>query len=249
MSIPFNNAKFLPADNSDVGIVLFHAYTGSTADMNFLARRLNRRGYNVLSPMLSGHGTRQVEDILAQNIDTWRKESKNAVRWMTERFDQVLVFGLSLGGLFAMDALVDESLPIQGGGSFNSPIVSEQRVTIDNVFKQYAEKMYDLNDREEAFSKDWDAINKQYQAQMGTMYGFKQSYRDQLTTISCPVLIVQALQDTMVNADDVHYAVRALSGVDVTLRTFPNNSHIITVDRERSDFEEAVEAFIKRIVQ
>ncbi len=246
MDVPFQGARFLEADNHEIGIVLFHAYTGSTNDMNLLGRRLNKAGYNVLMPLLKGHATNDIHDILDANIEIWRRQSKEAVEWMCHHFDQVFVFGLSLGGLFAIDALIDDSLPVKAGGTFNSPIVREQTVTIDDVFKAYTRNLYKKNDQYDQFEDDWPSIKFKYTEQMHDLEMFKASYRNQLDTIKVPVLLVQSLKDTMVRGADIHEVVHAMAGVDMTLKTFPENTHVITVDRNRQSFEAFVVTFIER---
>lgn len=246
MDVPFQGARFLEAENQKIGIVLFHAYTGSTNDMNLLGRRLNKAGYNVLMPLLKGHASDDIMDILDADIGIWRRQSKEAVQWMCEQYDQVFVFGLSLGGLFAIDALLDDSLSVQAGGTFNSPIVREQTVTIDDVFKAYTRNLYKKNNQSDQFEDDWASIKFKYTEQMHELEMFKVSYRDQLTTIQTPVLLVQSLKDSMVRGADIHEVVEAMAGVDITLKTFPENTHVITVDRKRQSFEEFVLAFIER---
>lgn len=249
MEVPFQGARFLQADSNKIGIVLFHAYTGSTNDMNMLGRHLNKLGYNVLMPLLKGHATKNIMDILDTDIRIWRKQSREAIEWMTEHFEQVFVFGLSLGGLFAIEALIDDSLDIVAGGTFNSPIVAEQTVTIDDVFKAYSRQIYKANGEYEQFEEEWPRIKVSYTEQMHELEQFKKSYRDRLGDIRRPVLLVQSLQDTMVRGADIGEVVSAMPGVDLTLRTFPENSHVITVDRNRRAFEQAVELFISVNIQ
>lgn len=249
MEIPFQGAKLFEADDKKVGIILFHAYTGSTNDMNMLGRSLNKLGYNVVMPLLKGHATKDIMDILDTDFTVWRKQSREVVKWTTEQFEQVFVFGLSLGGLFAIETLIDDSLPIVAGGTFNSPVVAEQYVTIDDVFKAYTRQLFKRNGDSDSFEDEWPQIKVRYTEQMHALAQFKNSYRDRLGEIRRPVLLVQSLKDTMVRGADIGEAVKAMPGVDLTLRTFPENTHVITVDRNRSAFEETVALFIERNIQ
>ena len=65
------DAKYYEGEDKEIGIILFHAYTGSPNDMNLLARELNRNGYGVLCPSFEGHATKDVNDILDADITTW----------------------------------------------------------------------------------------------------------------------------------------------------------------------------------
>lgn len=127
-------------EGTDTGVVLLHAYTGSPNDMNFMGRSLQRAGYGVYAPLFTGHGTIEPMDILTKgNPDIWWAEASAAVSHMTAKYDRVFVFGLSLGGIFAMKAL--EILPgVTAGGVFSSPILPGKHHLVPGFLK-YAQYM------------------------------------------------------------------------------------------------------------
>ena len=109
--------------------------------------------------------------------------------------------------------------------------------------------MTDIHGEYESFEDEWPRIKVSYTEQMHDLEQFKKSYYDRLKEIRRPVLLVQSLKDTMVRGADIGEVVKAMPGVDLTLRTFPENTHVITVDRNRSAFEETVALFIERNIQ
>ena len=53
-------------------------------------------------PVFSGHGTPDVEDILASSPEAWYEDAKRAVDFVRgEGFHTVAAFGLSMGGIMA----------------------------------------------------------------------------------------------------------------------------------------------------
>ena len=60
-------ALWLRKESNTRAVILFHAYTGTPADVRMLAQFLHRHDYAVYVPVFSGHGTPDVEDILASS--------------------------------------------------------------------------------------------------------------------------------------------------------------------------------------
>ena len=57
-------ALWLRKEGNTRAVILFHAYTGTPADVRMLAQFLHRHDYAVYVPVFSGHGTPDVDDIL-----------------------------------------------------------------------------------------------------------------------------------------------------------------------------------------
>ena len=107
-------AYYVEAPGARLGIILCHAYTGSTADVRPQAGLLNRQGYGVLCPLFTGHGTTDIQDILNAGPEIWWQDLQEALAFMKARYDKVLVFGLSMGGVMAMRALCEADSQLVG---------------------------------------------------------------------------------------------------------------------------------------
>ena len=246
----FENAIFKEADNKDVGIILLHAYTGSTADVNILANQLHREGYNVLAPLLPGHGTRDVYDILNTDVKEWFYETRRAIQFMeSQNYDKLLIFGLSLGGILSTWALTQDEFSLDGGGVFNSPVLSTHRVDLDPPFTQYATYVYERNKASLNYELNMsDAIGKHYQ-QMNDLDKLKLEFEDDLERISKPFYIAQSGQDEMIDPDGVYGTMRALKKARINYNYFPENTHVITVNRNRQGFIDSLMIFIEAVLR
>ena len=95
-------ALWLRKESNTRAVILFHAYTGTPADVRMLAQFLHRHDYAVYVPVFSGHGTPDVEDILASSPEAWYEDAKCAVDFVRgEGYHTVSAFGLSMGGIMA----------------------------------------------------------------------------------------------------------------------------------------------------
>ena len=121
----FNQPKPVFAEHGKRAVILFHAYSGSPNDVRMLCRSLEQKDYTVYTPMFTGHGTPNPDDILNQGMTVWQQDAADAVAYVKEKgYEEVAVLGLSMGGILAMDRLT------QGRTSF---IIAHRLSTIRNA--------------------------------------------------------------------------------------------------------------------
>jgi carboxylesterase len=129
--------------NGKRAVLLLHAYTGSPNDVRMLARQLEKENYTVLAPLFSGHGTPDPMNILHMTPDIWLNDAKKALKKLQDDgYEEIAVFGLSMGGVIAMTLLGENPNLFVGGGSFSSPLVPESTNQIYPNFLKYCEFMY-----------------------------------------------------------------------------------------------------------
>lgn len=230
-------------------ILLLHAYTGSPNDVRMLARRLERAGYTVYAPMFSGHGTENPMDILKETADKWWRDAQDAVQFLQEEgFDEIAVFGLSMGGMYAMRLLGEYPEWFVGGGAFSSPLVPDQAHNIYPNFLKYCEFMF-----KKMPLTDYERVTKleSVKAPLSTqLAGINQSTKrvhESLPSIKLPVFLAQSGLDEMVQADLVYDAGKALAQSKHQINWYPKSTHVITVSKERQLFEQDVLGFVEHL--
>lgn len=239
-------AVYLEGERS-IGIVLFHAYTGSTADMNLLARELQREGYHVLIPLFLGHGTDDIFELLQATPDVWWAQAQACILYLKEKVKTVMAFGLSMGGVFATRAMLEPSLNLVAGGSFNSPIMSRGKLNLESPFMAYAQALYQRKKQMSQFELEQAQIRVAHYNQMAQILSFVEGYQNQLLKLQQPYYIAQSGQDELIDPDDAYELQNALEeAAEIDFNWFPENTHAITVNPKRSDFEQSLKRFIER---
>ncbi|SBO42080.1 carboxylesterase [Cyanobium sp. NIES-981] len=106
-------------------VLLLHGFTGSAAEMKPLARRLHQQGYSVEVPLLRGHGScvEDLEPVLARD---WTQQVSEAIDQLEARGKRVVVGGLSLGAMLALEAGLQNSR-LEGLLLFSPPIAVRDR--------------------------------------------------------------------------------------------------------------------------
>lgn len=229
-------------EGTDTGVVLLHAYTGSPNDMNFMGRALQRAGYGVYAPLFTGHGTIEPMDILTKgNPDIWWAEASAAVSHMTAKYDRVFVFGLSLGGIFAMKAL--EILPgVTAGGVFSSPILPGKHHLVSGFLKyaQYMNRLAGVPDES-------TQILAYLPGQLAAIDNFATGVAADLYLVNKPIFIGQAGADELVDGQLAYQLRDALiNAPQVDFHWYDNAKHVITVNSAHHALQQDVIAFMQQ---
>lgn len=232
-------------------ILLLHAYSGSTADVRLLAGALNRAGYFVTSFNFAGHGTLNPTDILTQgSIAAWQKQVTDRVAELKKDFgNNLYVFGLSLGGIFAMD-LLERDQELLGGGVFSSPIFMNTEKTgrtLPAGFKKYAQYVLNLNNELTGADKqnELDYIDEHLNNQIEQINEFSALVQAKLATINQTIFIGQGGEDEIVDQNGAYKLRDALVNCEnVTFKWYENASHVITTNTARKELTNDVLEFI-----
>ena len=238
MEVPFKGSRYFECEGATKGILLLHAYTGSPRDVNLLGRRLNQEGYSVLCPLFAGHDTSNVDDLLNIQPETWQEQTSEWVRWMQAKdFQGLYIFGLSMGGIFATWALAQSDFQLRAGGVFNAPVVTQQGIDIEGPFMTFASQI--------AVNQSEEIIRQGHRQQMRALERFKAGFRSNLSQIIRPFFIGQSQQDELIDPSCALLLEQALTQAQTERHFYPENTHVITVNRYRQAFEQDVITFIE----
>lgn len=237
---------FYEVEGATVGVILFHSYTGSPRDFTMLARLLQRKGIEVLCPTFEGHDTLDIEDLFRAHPDDWWIQAQEALAAMNSRqYEKLYLFGLSLGGIFATRLLTEHHDPHLAGGVFNSPVYNFTPIDVSPFFESYVKHLYEKTHRLDAFHADRTEIMIKHSEQVEEIMYFTLSFQMNLQDIVSRYFIAQSQKDEMIDPASAELLREALIHAEVDFHSFPFNTHVITVNRERQDFETALLNFIQ----
>ncbi len=85
-------------EGNDIGVVLLHGFTATTAEVRLLADYLRGFGYTLAAPLLPGHGTQPAELNKTSWLD-WYAAAEGAYLELRGKCTKVFVCGESMGAL------------------------------------------------------------------------------------------------------------------------------------------------------
>lgn len=219
--------------NGHNGVILLHAYSGNTNDVRMLGRELDRHGYTVYAPLFTGHGGDPCNILKDGSTAAWWDDTKLAICRMHDAgVDQLAIFGISLGGLFAARALeYDDTL--KGGGAFSSPITTWGRSNVPEYFPKLAMNYYQRTQTPPEAAKEKLAwIDRHLPAQLADIQQMAKQLDRNLNKIHQPFFISQGGKDEMIDprsGAELAASLRA-QGTPVDYCYYPDATHLCTVN-------------------
>ena len=239
------NQENMYYSGNDRGIILLHSYTSGSQDVQSLARFLNREGYSVYTPNLSGHGVNvNLEEILSHNVFEWKKDVEEAVQFMMDKgFKKVALFGLSLGGIMSFNQLINDDRGFAGGAFSSSPVLIDLDGVKDFFMTSYTHQMkqlqqpirerYEIEQQLEAIFKDVKAMNEEN--------------LNKLQSFEKPVFIGQGEKDTIVNPEETIQFRNMLHKNQIHFHWYKGAPHVITVGAVLTQLRVDVLAFLSTL--
>lgn len=226
-------------------IILFHAYTGTPKDVKMLGEYLHTQGYTVFMPLFLGHGSDDMRNILNTNFDEWIKQAEDAVDFLKyQGYQQIAVFGLSMGGMVAFHLLLHHQ-DVIGGGSFNSPIPLSDYQQVENMFLWLAQQKY--QEKFGDFEQYHQEITDKLKRQLTAIQEKTEQLIENFHKIDKNIYIAQSGADELIDCTIGQSMANQLMFAAVDFHYFEHAKHVITIGAYRKVFQETVLNFVNRL--
>ncbi|MDO9085025.1 MAG: alpha/beta fold hydrolase [Anaerolineaceae bacterium] len=199
-----NHVAFtLETSNSDTIILCIHGVLGSPGQFKDFANKLNEHNFSVKSILLPGHGSKGKEFAFIKP-DNWQTFVNEEVARLKKKYQQIYLFGHSLGGLLALNTSLTQS--INGIILLNTPIYT--RITWRQISLSLRVLLSSKNNNDPVLQiyrdsfgvniNDWWTLPF-WIPRLLDVQRIGQKTLKILDEINTPVLIIQSLQDETVN--------------------------------------------------
>ncbi|MDO8462180.1 MAG: alpha/beta fold hydrolase, partial [Deltaproteobacteria bacterium] len=126
------------------GCLLIHGFTATPPVMGFLKGRLEEAGFEVVAPLLAGHGGNW-ERYEESGWPEWYQSVIGPLQEMKKKVSPLFIVGQSLGGLLALKLALEFGSAIQGIVCLATPLYLDQflaRFLLPFVSKTPVRKVY-----------------------------------------------------------------------------------------------------------
>lgn len=225
------------ADGGVIGILLIHGLTGSVAETRPMGAYLAERGFTVVCPLLTGHGTHP-EKLTNVCWQTWADEVETALDALKSQCETIFVGGLSLGALLAL--LLAVGHPDIAGLLPMAPATRlYSRLAPLALGLRYLLKYSPLGPVGDEDLIDPEAIHRIWCYDTvplwaaGEFYLLQQRVRTMLPKVHQPILIFQGLHDATVPPEAAQEVYDRVASTDRTLVWLEHSGHNLLADGER----------------
>ncbi|NDF12578.1 MAG: alpha/beta fold hydrolase [Proteobacteria bacterium] len=248
------------------GVILIHGLTGIPAEMKFIARALNRKGYTIYAPLLAGHGIDH-QTLKKSTWQDWLDGIVESARVFSSEVDSVYTAGICVGGKLGM--LAAQCLPdtirataiyspcFQFDG-WNTPWLykfSPALPMMVRLFPSWRDKTYPeteslgiKDERLRNFMQGAEAkgvIDEFPAVSLVEMQRLGKALKRELKRVKTPTLILHAEKDDLSHPRNAIAIAKHLVAPH-ELHWIEDSYHMIHVDRQRDKVADLTASFFER---
>lgn len=230
-------------------IFLVHGFTGSPYSLRPLGGMLARRGFAVEIPRLPGHGTTWRE-MLPTRYDDWRAAVHATAKRLKERYEHLVLVGLSMGGTLSLDVATGTDAKVSGVVTINAQILDRDGLAVK--LGPYIEKVLPIVPAALAGLTANDIakpgmVEEAYPlvptAAGNSLLRALPRVRMQLANTPCPVLVIYSRNDHSVPPANSRALLELIKAPRLEELVLERSYHVATLDYDQELIEERVTAF------
>jgi carboxylesterase len=227
------------------GCLLLHGFAGTPPEVRELGEHLARNGYDVLAPVLAGHG-RTPQAMRRTRWPDWVASAEQALATLRRDCHDVFVGGQSLGGSIALHLAAAHpdlsgvvSLAAMGSRRFfRDPRLRAIRVIKYLIPWQVPNGQSDLGDPQRLLALH--SYARRPTVCLESLMHFLNLLERELPLIQVPALVMHGRRDQTVPIGNGPFIVEHLGSPDRAMVWWERSGHALTVDLERSQLNDRI---------
>jgi carboxylesterase len=217
-----------------LGVLLLHGFTGSVRTVDGLLPLLQQAGLPYRMPVLRGHGTTytDLEGVTAQD---WYEDAERALLDLAREVDKVIVVGLSMGGLVALNLGIRQPEKVAAVVTwaaalrFRDPL-APLSPTLARFIKSWPSPE-SFNDK--SLKVYCENYPKFMTSAFRSLYYFAQETERRLPELRVPLCVLQSKKDQVIDPLAANLVYRDVSSPWREIHWFQKSGHEMGQDLER----------------
>ncbi|GAB4301578.1 MAG: hypothetical protein Kow0090_17100 [Myxococcota bacterium] len=236
-----------PPKHEVIGVLLLHGFTSSLDCVNGLIPYLEQEKIPYRMPILRGHGT-NYRDLRGVTHRHWYADAERALIDIWNEVDRIVVVGLSMGGLVALELGMNHPEKIAGvvavaaALKFRDPLAGASKL-LSKVVK-YWDSPESFNDKE--LAKKSTNYPKFATDSFASLYEYSKIIASRLSELHVPIRILQSKADQIIAPESANIIYEKVSSRIREIVWFKKSGHEMMMDMEaESVFKEIIEFTLK----
>ncbi len=240
--------------NSKTGILMIHGFSSTPRQFKELSAYFSERGYNVLAPVVAGHGT-SPKDLMATSPCDWTNSMKEAYLKLKKISEKIFIVGNSFGSNLGFWLAKELNNEPKGIITLGAPIFLRYhnfikfRLFTYGRFKKYYHKPPRLYKADYTDMMDEISYPAFSTKSLNEFISFlEKETAVNLNKVKIPILIASATIDPVIHPKSAKYIFNNIGSAEKEIFWFNSKKHDITGRGCEGLFNKIYE-FIKKIEQ
>lgn len=229
------------------GILLFHGFGATTAEVRPLADYLFQLGFSVSCPLLPGHGT-STDDINKRHWQEWLEAGEAAYQSLKAVCENIIVAGESMGGLVTLQ--LGTRHPEITGLMLFAPALRIRYTAgrvIATVLSPFTSTIKKPASAAGPGDKLWQGYKVYALRAMRQLFSFQKNTIEKLPGVTQPTLIVHGRNDRSVHPDVPGMIAQKINSEIIEIHWMNRSGHCVIIDAEKEAVFHICQNFIQRI--
>jgi carboxylesterase len=230
------------------GVLLCHGFSGSTKSMIGWARHLEAAGFQVLLPLLPGHGTHW-RDLNQTTWMDWYSCADDAFTTLRAQSDQVFLAGLSMGAALCLRLAEQHGADVSGLTLVN-PVINHRdpRVRALPVLRLIPSLRGLADDIAKPGQDECGYARWPLRALYSQTFLWADVRRN-LSRVDQPLLVYQSIHDHVADPSSMPLIKDGVRSRDQTYIELQRSYHVATLDYDAEDIFDGSTAFFRRLTK
>ncbi|MEK7658748.1 MAG: alpha/beta fold hydrolase [Patescibacteria group bacterium] len=220
-------------NSSKVGVLMLHGFSSTPRQFKELSAFLSEKGFNILAPVISGHGT-SPEDMMKTSPEDWKKSTMDAYLKLKNSSESIFVIGNSFGSNLALWLAKELNGNLAGVITLGAPIFLrfhnfiKFRLFTYGRFKKYYKKPLRVYKADYTDMLDEVSYPVIPVKNLNEFINFlEQETTPNLHKIKTPILIAYATVDPVIHPKSAKYIFQNIGSEKKEIFWFDSNRHSI----------------------
>jgi len=226
-------------EGNDIGAVLLHGFTATTAEVRLLADYLRGFGYTLAAPLLPGHGTQPAELNKTSWLD-WYEAAEGAYLELKGKCTKVFVCGESMGALLAL--LIASRYAQVDGVIAVAPALRIRGIGLSRIMRYFV-KFRPKNQAED--NLPWKGYTVYPVRGLAQLAKLQIVVKKELDNITQPLLVFMGGKDASIHPESGKIIIDAVRSSEKELIYMPNSPHVMLLAEDKEAIFQKIHEFIE----
>jgi carboxylesterase len=235
-----------PPKRERIGVLVLHGFASHTDCVSGLVPHLQAAKLRYEMPILRGHGTRY-QDLRGVTAADWYVDAERALINLWNFVDRIVVVGLAMGGLVALDLAARHPDKVAGVVTVSAALkytnsLARFRGALSKLVR-YWPTPDTLNDPSRIRCKDYPKFPSDAFA---SLWDYSQTIAHRLHEVHVPILILQSKKDPVVAPESANIIYEKVSSMHREILWYHKSGHELMLDVEAPQVFHDIMEFVHR---